>query len=109
MEKHEYLIAMLVMGVLTYLMRALPFVLLQRSRLLSRLNSGRFAIMGPAILVSTTTVVLYSGLKGSASWPETGSYIMAVIILVAVLKASKNTGLAMLAGMLAYGGLVWLA
>ncbi|NLY34607.1 MAG: AzlD domain-containing protein [Alcaligenaceae bacterium] len=108
MEKYEYVIAMVAMGVLTYLMRALPFVLMQRSRLLSRLNSGRFAIMGPALLVSTTTVVLYSGLGAATSWQEGGAYVLAVLILVGVLKAAKNTGLAMLVGMVAYGFLMWL-
>ena len=52
--------AIIAMAILTYATRAVPFLIMQKSKWLSRLGSGRFAILGPALLTSTTAVVVYS-------------------------------------------------
>ncbi|MDO5680019.1 MAG: AzlD domain-containing protein [Pelistega sp.] len=99
----EMYAAIAAMAVLTYATRAVPFLIMQKSKWLSRLGSGRFAILGPALLTSTTAVVLYSEIHKAPSAWHIGAYVVAVLIVGIALKATKNIGIAMLLGIVAYG------
>lgn len=103
MGNWEILLAIIVMAVLTYSTRAFPFLLMQKSKWLTRLGTGRFAILGPALLTSTTAVVLYSEISKAPSTPHIVVYIVAVFTVMLVLKLSRNIGIAMLLGLIVYG------
>ena len=76
---------------------------MQKSKWLSRLGSGRFAILGPALLTSTTAVVVYSEISKAPSAWHIGAYVVAVLVVGIALKATKNIGIAMLLGIVSYG------
>ena len=95
--------AIAAMAVLTYATRAVPFLIMQKSKWLSRLGSGRFAILGPALLTSTTAVVVYSEISKAPSAWHIGAYVIAVLVVGIALKATKNIGIAMLLGIVSYG------
>lgn len=99
----ELYAAIVAMALLTYATRALPFLLMQKSKILSRLGSGRFAILGPALLTSTTAVVLYSEVSKAPSHWHIGAYVIAVLTVALALKLSKNIGIAMPSGIVLYG------
>ncbi|ETD72352.1 hypothetical protein V757_04725 [Pelistega indica] len=91
------------MAILTYLTRSLPFVLMKKSKAFNRLGSGRFAILGPALLASTTSIILFSEVNKAIDGHEILPYGLAVVGVVVTLKLSKNIGLAMLIGLCVYG------
>ena len=95
--------AIIAMAILTYATRAVPFLIMQKSKWLSRLGSGRFAILGPALLTSTTAVVVYSEISKAPSAWYIGAYVVAVLVVGIALKATKNIGIAMLLGIVSYG------
>ncbi len=103
MANWEMYAAIVAMAILTYATRAVPFLLMQKSKWLSRLGSGRFAILGPALLVSTTAVVIFSEINKAPSAWHIGAYVVAVLVVGVFLKLTKNIGIAMLLGILAYG------
>lgn len=102
-------IAIAVMAVLTYSTRSAPFILMKKAKWLSRMGAGRFAILGPALLASTTVVILYSESIKAYQQQQIVPYVLAVIMVLIILKLTRNIGLAMLVSLVMYGlGLYFL-
>lgn len=105
----QLILAIIAMSVLTYSTRALPFLLMKKAKWLGRMGSGKLAILGPALLASTTVVILYSESVKAYQQQQIVPYVLAVVTVLVVLKLSRNIGLAMLVSLLVYGlGLTWL-
>ncbi len=102
-ESWQLALAIVAMAVLTYSTRALPFLLMKKSKWLGRMGSGKLAILGPALLASTTVVILYAETLKAYKEQDLLPYILAVVSVLMVLKLSKNIGLAMLVSLVVYG------
>ncbi|OZI21884.1 branched-chain amino acid transporter AzlD family protein 2 [Bordetella genomosp. 7] len=106
----EFWGAVIAMAAITYLTRALPFLLSSRSRLMRRLTEGSsMAALGPALLAGIAGAVIVPdmlALQGGAEWlPYAGG------LLATALAARRlgNAGLAVIAGVVVYGALLALA
>ncbi len=99
----EFALAILVMALVTWLSRALPFLLMRKSNIFGRLGTGRFVILGPALLVAMTVVVVYSDLHTTVSAGPVLAYLVGLIAAGLCVKMTSNAGYAVLAGMAAYG------
>lgn len=99
-----FLLTILALAVLTWLTRALPFILLNRTKKKINFSQGRLQILGPALLLSTTMVVLTGELQDLTTnavslWP----YLLSVAIVVLVTRWQRNIGLSVLMGLISYG------
>jgi len=103
MGQTEFWLAIAVMAVVTWLTRALPFVLMRKSGLFGRLTSGRFVILGPALLVSMTVVVVYSDLQHATSIFTVLTYFCGLMAAGVCARLTRNAGYSVLTGMAAYG------
>jgi len=106
----EFWGAVIAMAVITYLTRALPFLLSARSRLLRRLAEGSsLAALGPALLAGIAAAVIVPdvmALAGPAQWlPYAGG--LAATALAA--RRLGNAGVAVITGVAVYGVLLALA
>lgn len=99
----QWIVAIAAMALLTYSTRATPFLFIKKSKLLGRMGSGKFAVLGPALLASTTVVILYSETTQAIAKQQLIPYVVAVVTVWIALKLSKNIGLAMLISLLVYG------
>ena len=98
----EFWLAILVMAVVTWLTRALPFLLMRKSNAFGRLTSGRFVILGPALLVCMTVVVVYSDLRETSGLAPVLTYFCGLVAAGVCVKLTRNAGFAVLAGMAGY-------
>ncbi len=103
MAQIEFWLAIAVMALVTWLSRALPFLLMRKSSVFGRLASGRFVILGPALLVAMTVVVVYSDLQHAAGPEPVLTYLCGLLAAGVCVKLTRNPGYAVLAGMAAYG------
>lgn len=99
-----FLWTILALAVITWLTRALPFFLLSRSKKKINFSQGRLQILGPALLLSTTVVVLTGEVQelinhAVSLWP----YLISVIVVILVTRWKKNIGLSVLLGLVTYG------
>ena len=99
-----FLWTILALAVITWLTRALPFFLMSRSKKKINFSQGRLQILGPALLLSTTVVVLTGEIRDLISnaaslWP----YLIFVIAVILVTRWKNNIGLSVLAGLISYG------
>src|SRR5690606_9265617 len=106
----EFWGAVIAMAAITYLTRALPFLLSSRNRLMRRLTEGSsMAALGPALLAGIAGAVIVPdmlALQGGAEWlPYAGG------LLATALAARRlgNAGLAVIAGVGVYGAFLALA
>lgn len=108
MGQTELWLAIAVMAVVTWLSRALPFVLMRKSNIFGRLTSGRFVILGPALLVSMTVVVVYSDLQQATGGASVMVYFCGLIAAGVCARLTRNAGFAVLAGMAGYAAALFL-
>lgn len=99
--------AVIAMAVITYLTRALPFLLSARSRLLRRLAEGSsMAALGPALLAGIAAAVIVPdvvALKDLSQWlPYAGGMLTTAL----AARRLRNTGVAVIAGVVGYGVLL---
>lgn len=99
-----FLLTILALAVITWLTRALPFLLLSRTKKKINFSQGRLQILGPALLLSTTVVVLTGEVQdlintAASLWP----YFLSVILVILVTRWKANIGLSVLAGLICYG------
>ncbi|NOL49197.1 AzlD domain-containing protein [Pelistega europaea] len=99
----QLMLAIAAMAILTYSTRAMPFILMKKAKWLGRLGSGKLAILGPALLSSTTVVILYSESIKAQQQQQIIPYILAVVSVLVILKLTRNIGLAMLVSLIVYG------
>ena len=98
-----FLLTILALAVTTWLTRALPFVLLNRSKKKINFSQGRLQIIGPALLLCTTTVVLSGETEELVGSPSFLPYLLSIIVVAVVTQWKKNIGLSVLAGLVFYG------
>ena len=101
---NAFLLTILALAVITWLTRALPFILLSRTKKKINFSQGRLQIVGPALLLSTTVVVLSGEVQdlltqGSSFWV----YLLSVIAVVLITRWKRNIGLSVLCGLICYG------
>ena len=101
---NSFLRTILALAVITWLTRALPFLLLSRSKKKINFSQGRLQILGPALLLSTTVVVLTGEVQDLINqavslWP----YFIAVIVVIVITRWKSNIGLSVLLGLITYG------
>ncbi|WP_161495282.1 AzlD domain-containing protein [Advenella sp. S44] len=108
MGNTEFWLAIAVMAVVTWLSRALPFVLMRKSNIFGRLASGRFVILGPALLVSMSVVVVYSDLQQDSDIASILVYFFGLIAAGVCARLTGNAGFSVLAGMAGYAAALFL-
>lgn len=100
---NPFLLTILALAVITWLTRALPFMLLSRSKKKINFSQGRLQIIGPALLLCTTVVVLTGEVEeliGSASFMP---FLLSVMVVILLTHWKKNIGLSVLVGLVFYG------
>lgn len=104
------LIAIVVMAIATFCLRVTPFLLSERSPLLQLFNGENKAInaLGPMLLAVLAVITLVPAIADS-SFSHGGAYLAGTIATVAMLAATRNTGLAIIAGIVSYGTVLQLA
>jgi branched-subunit amino acid transport protein len=108
----EFWGAVIAMAVITYLTRALPFMLSERSRLLRRLSREGSALsaLGPSLLAGIAAAVIVPDLLGAADdAARIVSYVGGLAVTGVAARLVSNTGVAVLLGMGGYGILLALA
>lgn len=99
-----FLLTILVLAVTTWLTRALPFIFLSRRKKAVNFGQGRLQILGPALLLSTTVVVLTSEVNELLEaaipwWP----FAIAVLAVILISYWRRNIGLSVLFALFIYG------
>lgn len=108
-DELEFWTAVIAMAVITYLTRALPFLLSSRSRLLRRLvESSSLSALGPALLAGIATAVIVPDVMALQGASELVPYGVALAATALCAKRLGNAGLAVIIGVAAYGALLWL-
>lgn len=104
------LIAIVVMAIATFCLRVTPFLLSERSPLLQLFNGENRAInaLGPMLLAILAVITLVPAVA-SSSLPHDGAYLAGTVATVVLLTTTRNTGLAIIAGITAYGVVLQLA
>lgn len=98
-----FLLTILALAVITWLTRALPFLLLNRSKKKINFSQGRLQIIGPALLLSTTVVVLSGEIEDLLGSSSLLPYGLSILLVVLVTHWKKNIGLSVLVGLVFYG------
>lgn len=106
----EFWVAVLAMAVITFMTRALPFLLSSRNRLLQRLSQegSRLAVLGPALLAAIAAAVIVPDLWGDQRVAEVMPYVGGLVVTALAARLTGNTGLAVILGLAGYGGLLAL-
>ncbi len=105
----NFWIAVLAMMALTYMSRALPFLLPEDHSILRWLSdkNSPLAALGPSLIAAIAgTVILPELLKaaqGNNSLADLSTYGLGLAATVLTMKFSKNAGVAVIVGMIVYG------
>ncbi|OZI45673.1 branched-chain amino acid transporter AzlD family protein 2 [Bordetella genomosp. 5] len=104
----EFWVAVLAMAVITFMTRALPFMLSSRHWLLKRLSQdgSRLAVLGPALLAAIAAAVIVPDLWGEQQVAQVAPYVGGLIVTALAARITGNTGLAVIIGLAGYGGLL---
>ena len=106
----EFWAAVIAMAVITYLTRALPFLVSARSRLLRRLAEGSsLAALGPALLAGIAAAVIVPDVMALQGLPQWLPYAGGLLATALAARRLGNAGVAVIAGVAAYGALLALA
>ncbi|MBV7484140.1 AzlD domain-containing protein [Bordetella sp. BOR01] len=106
----EFWGAVIAMAVITYLTRALPFLLSARSRLLRRLAEGSsLAALGPALLAGIAAAVIVPDVMALHGWPQLLPYAGGLLATALAARRLGNAGVAVIVGVAVYGVLLGLA
>ncbi|CCN19838.1 putative membrane protein [Bordetella bronchiseptica MO211] len=110
--------AVAAMAVITYLTRALPFMLSTRSRLLRRLSEegSALAALGPSLLAGIAAAVIVPDLvgaqavdgRGAQAVDGRGAYIGGLVVTAVAARLVGNSGAAVILGLAGYGLLLAL-
>lgn len=104
--------AVIAMAVITYMTRALPFMLPARSRLLRHLSreGSALAALGPSLLAGIAAAVIVPDLLDAGTQAaRIGPYVGGLVVTGVAARRVANTGAAVLLGMAGYGVLLALA
>ena len=99
----------LLMSCATYGSRTLPFFFKENHRLLVWLGgeNARMAALGPSLIAAIAAVTIVPDFVHAASAPNNTSeiavYMIGLAVVIVLTKLTKNSGLAVLAAMAAYG------
>jgi len=106
----EFWGAVIAMAVITYLTRALPFLLSARSRLLRRLAEGSsLAALGPALLAGIAAAVIVPDVVALQGMAQLLPYAGGLVATALAARRLGNAGVAVIAGVVVYGVLLMLA
>ncbi|MBO1113369.1 AzlD domain-containing protein [Bordetella petrii] len=106
----EFWVAVIAMAVITYLTRALPFLLSARSRLLRRMAEGSsLAALGPALLAGIAAAVIVPDIMALRGLPQWLPYAGGLLATALAARRLGNAGVAVIAGVAVYGVLLALA
>ena len=101
--------AVIAMAVITYLTRALPFMLSNRSRLRRRLAEGAsLAALGPALLAGIAAAVIVPDILALQGLSQFLPYAGGLLATALSVRRWGNSGLAVIVGVVVYGGLLML-
>ncbi|AZY48398.1 AzlD domain-containing protein [Bordetella avium] len=102
----DFWVAVLAMAAVTYLSRGLPFMLPPRHRLLRKLaqEDSALSALGPALLAAIAAAVIVPDLWGEQRVAQIAPYLAGMAVTALAARLSGNSGLAVIAGLLAYGG-----
>ncbi|MGN8158447.1 AzlD domain-containing protein [Salinisphaera sp. SWV1] len=105
MNDQTLFIAMGAMALVTGLCRIVPFLIPRHSRLGTILSGDHptIRIVGPAVLVGLTVATFGQPLLSQPSWGNVLSYGIGGVATAAGLRATGSVGLAVIAGIIAYG------
>jgi len=102
-------VAIIAMAVITYLTRALPFLLSSRSRWLRRLSEGSSLVaLGPALLVGIATAVIVPDVMALSGVSQYLPYAGGLLATALSARRLGNAGLAVIVGVVVYGAVLWL-
>lgn len=105
----NFWIAVFVMMVLTYLTRALPFLLPENIPLLRRLadKDSRFSALGPSLIAAIAGKIVVSDIlkavQGGHGLIDLSIYALGLAATLLALRLVRNAGFAVIAGMVVYG------
>ena len=108
----EFWGAVIAMAVITYLTRALPFMLSERSRLLRHLSreGSALAALGPSLLAGIAAAVIVPDLLAAGDQAANiGPYVGGLVVTAVAVRLVSNAGVAVLLCMAGYGVLLALA
>jgi len=96
-------VAVAAMAAITYLTRALPFILSARSRLLERLSreGSALAVLGPALLAGIAAAVIVPDLLPAGAGRPL-PYLGGLAVTACAVRRWSNTGAAVLLGVAGY-------
>ncbi len=105
MNDPRLFIAIGAMALVTGLWRVVPFVIPRDSRLATILfgDHPTLRVVGPALLVGLTVATFGQPLLSQPSWGHVLSYGIGGVATAAVWRAVGSLGLAVVAGIIAYG------
>jgi len=103
----DFWVAVIAMAVITYLTRALPFLLSSRSRWLRRLTEGSsLAALGPALLAGIATAVIMPDVMALSGASQIVPYAGGLLATALSARRLGNAGVAVIVGVVVYGGLL---
>lgn len=103
----DFWAAVIAMAVITYLTRALPFLLSARSRLQRRLAEGSsLAALGPALLAGIAAAVIVPDLMALRGAAEVAPYAGGLLTTALAARRLGNAGAAVIVGVAVYGVLM---
>lgn len=105
----EFWGAVIAMAVITYLTRALPFLLSDRTPWWRRVTEGSsLAALGPALLAGIATAVIVPDLMALSGVSRLIPYLGGLLATGICAIRLRNAGLAVIVGVIAYGALLLL-
>ncbi len=105
----NFWIAVLAMMALTYMSRALPFLLPEDHPILRWLTdkNSPLAALGPSLIAAIAGTVIVPDLlkaaQGNDSLADFSTYALGLAATVLTMKYSKNAGIAVIVGMIVFG------
>jgi len=104
-------LAVIVMGVVTWLLRSLPFMLNKWTRTEDKTEQGSpvFSALGPSLLSAIMIVTLIPGIQQAmaAGHGRALCYCTGILITSCALRITRNPGVAVIVGVVSYAAGLW--
>ncbi|MFC0140430.1 AzlD domain-containing protein [Erwinia mallotivora] len=104
-------VAIIAMGMVTWLLRSLPFMLNKRVQADKKAdqNSPVFSALGPSLLAAIMIVTLIPDVQQAmaSGYGRVMCYGMGIVITLAALRFTRNPGIAVIVGVAMYGAGLW--
>ncbi|MGE9553765.1 AzlD domain-containing protein [Erwinia amylovora] len=104
-------LAVFAMGVVTWLLRSLPFMLNKRARSDDKAEQGSpvFSALGPSLLSAIMIVTLIPGIQQAMAvgYGRALCYGMGILMTLGALRVSRNPGVAVIVGVAIYAAGLW--